>query len=112
VQVFNIPSALAAVFLFASIRYPELERVTTSLCAFWLPLELDGRIEQLGLAVQRVFRLKIGRFDRGNINGINLVLSRAARKQTSLSMCSVQREELSGLSVTHERLITPQASVS
>jgi hypothetical protein len=51
VQVFNIPSALAAVFLSVSIRHPERERVAASLCASWLPLELGERIEQLGLAV-------------------------------------------------------------
>jgi hypothetical protein len=87
VQVFNVPSALATVFLFASIQYPEQERVAASLCAFWLPLELNERIERLGLAVQRVFHLKSGGFDRGNANRTNLVLLRAARKQTSLSMC-------------------------
>jgi hypothetical protein len=44
-------SALAAVFLSVSIRHPERERVAASLCAFWLPLELGERIEQLGLAI-------------------------------------------------------------
>jgi hypothetical protein len=51
VQVFNILSAFAAVFLSALIRHPERERVAASLCAFWLPLELGERIERLGLAV-------------------------------------------------------------
>jgi hypothetical protein len=51
VQVFNIPSALAAVFLSAPIRHPERERLAASLCAFWLSLELGERIERLGLAV-------------------------------------------------------------
>jgi hypothetical protein len=58
VQFFIVPSALAAVFLLPSIQHPEQERVAASLCAFWLPLELDERIERLVLAVQRVFRLK------------------------------------------------------
>jgi hypothetical protein len=30
--------------------------------------------------------LESGRFDKGNANGTNLILSRAARKQTSLGM--------------------------
>jgi hypothetical protein len=87
VQVFNVPSALAAVFLSAPIRHPERERLAASPRTFWLPLELDEQNERLGLAVQRVFRLKSGGFDGGNANGTNLMLSRAARKQTGLSMC-------------------------
>lgn len=92
---FNVPSALPAVFLFASVRHPERETVATSLCAFWLPLELGERIELLGLAVHRVFRLKSGGFDGENANGTNIrsqgQLSRneARRKQSSLSMCVI-----------------------
>lgn len=111
-QVFNVPSALAAIFLSASIRYPERKRVAASLCAFWLPLELGERIERLGLAVQRVFRLKSGEFNRGNANGTNLVLSRAAitkrngQKANQFEhVCNIQRGELSGLSITRERLL-------
>lgn len=91
-QVFNVPLALATVFLFTLIRHLERERVAANLCAFWLPLELDERIKRLGLAVQRVFRLKSGGFDGGNANEINLVLLRAARKQTGLSMCVMFNE--------------------
>jgi hypothetical protein len=75
-------------------------------------LELGERIEQLGLAVQRVFRLKSGGFDGGIANETNLVLSRAAIGKRSGQkanqfehVCNIQRGELSGLSVTCERLL-------
>jgi len=87
VQVFNVPLAIAAVFLFTSIRHLEREKVAASLCPFWLPLELNERIERLGLTVHIVLRLKSGGFDGGNANGTNIVLSRVARKQTNLSGC-------------------------
>ena len=86
--------------------------MAASLCVLWLPLELGERIERLGLAVQRVFGLKSGGFDGGIANGTNLVLSRAAIGKRSgqkanqfKHVCNIQRGELSGLSVTSERLL-------
>ena len=85
--------------------------MAASLCAFWLPLELGEQIERLGLAVQRVFRLKSGGFNGGNVNGTNLVLSRAAitkrsgKKANQFEHVCNQRGELSGLSVTYKRLL-------
>jgi len=82
VQVFNVPSALAAVFLCASVQYSERKRAATSLYTFWLPLELGEQIERLGLAVQRVFRLRSGGFDGGIANGTNLMLSKGSHRKT------------------------------
>ena len=65
---------------------------------FWLPLELGERIERLGLAVHRVFRLKSGGFGGGNANRTNLVLlkiaitERSGQKANQFEhVCNVQR---------------------
>jgi hypothetical protein len=84
--------------------------VAAGLRIFWL-LVSEG-IDQLVSVGQRGFLLQNGRFDGGSANGINFVLSRAAimkrsgqRENQFENVWNVQRGELSGLSVTSERLL-------
>jgi hypothetical protein len=75
--------------------------VAASLCAFWLPLDLD---ERLGLAVQSVFRLEGGRFDKYKWNK-SRALKGSQKANQFEHVCNVQRGKLSSLSVTRERLL-------
>lgn len=98
-------SALAAVFLSASIWHLEQEEVAAGLRIFWLPLALSEQIEQLGSEGQRVFLLQNSRFDEENTNQTNCVLSRTvitkwSEQRANQFECvwNVWWGELSGLS--------------